>query len=215
MKKTVLSLILVLGISTAFAQTDPAARYATVITGNGLNKHLSIVASAEMQGRETGTEGQRKAAAYIESQFKAMGLQPAPSLNGYQQYYPLYQDSLLTTTLSAGGKDAVFGTDFISPMNSNENGKFKGKKIVFIGYGIDDKAYSDYTNVNVKGKVVVFFLGEPKKDGKFIISGTTRGSEWSFPGITKKLAVAASKGAAGALVINPQQESFNQRAVEN
>jgi len=127
MKKTVLSLILVLGISTAFAQTDPAARYATVITGNGLNKHLNIVASAEMQGRETGTEGQRKAAAYIESQFKAMGLQPAPSLNGYQQYYPLYQDSLLTTTLSAGGKDAVFGTDFISPMNSNENGKFKGK----------------------------------------------------------------------------------------
>jgi len=90
-----------------------------------------------------------------------------------------------------------------------------GKKINFIGYGIDDKTYSDYSNVNVKGKVVIFFLGEPKKDGKFIISGTTRGSEWSFPGITKKLALAASKGAVGALVINPQQETFNQRTVEN
>ncbi|HNF03323.1 MAG TPA: M28 family peptidase, partial [Ferruginibacter sp.] len=94
-------------------------------------------------------------------------------------------------------------------------GKFKAKKLIFIGYGIDDKLYSDYTNADVKGKVVVFMLGEPKKDGKFLISGTTRGSEWSFPGISKKLATAAAKGAVGALVINPQQESFNQRAVDN
>ena len=215
MKKIFLALSLVVCVSAVFAQQDLAAKYASVITGNNLNKHLSIIASADMQGRETGTEGQRKAAAYIESQFKSMGLKQVPALNGYQQYYPLYQDSLVSTTLSAGGTDGIFGTDFISPMNANENGKFKGKKIIFIGYGIDDPAYSDYTNVNVKGKVVIFFLGEPKKDGKFIISGGTRGSEWSFPGITKKLALAASKGAAGALVINPQQETFNQRAVEN
>ncbi len=215
MKKIVLSVGLLLCISALFAQNDPAAKYASVITGSSLNKHLSIIASAEMEGRETGTEGQRKAAAYIESQFKAMGLASVPSLNGYQQYYPLYQDSLLTTSLNADGKDAVFGTDFIAPLNANETGKFKSKKIIFIGYGIDDKLYSDYTNVNVKGKVVMFFLGEPKKDGKFIISGATRGSEWSFPGLSKKLALAASKGAVGALVINPSQETFNQRMVDN
>lgn len=215
MKKIVLLLSLVACTGAVFAQTDLSAKYAAGITGANLNKHLSIVASAEMEGRETGTEGQRKAAAYIESQFKAMGLKPVPSLNGYQQYYPLYQDSLLTTSLTGNGKDAVFGTDFIAPLNANETGKFKGKKVVFIGYGIDDNAYSDYTNVNVKGKVVLFFLGEPKKDGKYIISGTTRGSEWTFPGIAKKLALAASKGAVGALVINPQQEMFNQRTVDN
>lgn len=215
MKRLALSFCLVLGISAAFAQNDPAATYAGEITGKNLQKHLSIIASAEMEGRETGTEGQRKAAAYIEAQFKAMGLQSVPALNGYQQFYPLYQDSLLTTSLTAGGKDAIFGTDFIAPLNANETGKFKAKKLIFIGYGIDDKLYSDYTNVNVKGKVVVFMLGEPKKDGKFLISGATRGSEWSFPGISKKLATAAAKGAVGALVINPQQESFNQRAVDN
>lgn len=215
MKRLALSFCLVLGISAAFAQNDPAATYAGEITGKNLQKHLSIIASAEMEGRETGTEGQRKAAAYIEAQFKAMGLQSVPALNGYQQFYPLYQDSLLTTSLTAGGKDAIFGTDFIAPLNANETGKFKAKKLIFIGYGIDDKLYSDYTNADVKGKVVVFMLGEPKKDGKFLISGATRGSEWSFPGISKKLATAAAKGAVGALVINPQQESFNQRAVDN
>lgn len=215
MKRIFLSFGLALCISAVVAQNDAAAKYAGEITGQNLKKHLSIIAGAEMEGRETGTEGQRKAAAYIESQFKTMGLNSVPELKGYQQYYPLYQDSLLTTSLSAGGKEAVFGTDFISPLNSNETGKFKGKKVIFIGYGIDDKAYSDYSNVNVKGKVVVFLLGEPKKDGKFLISGTNRGSEWTFPGITKKLATAASKGAVGALVINPLQETFNQRTVEN
>lgn len=214
MKRIFLAFSLVLGISVAIAQ-DPAAKYAGSITGDNLKKHLTIIAGPEMEGRETGTEGQRKAAAYIESQFKAMGLKSAPALNGYQQLYPLYQDSLLTSKLSGGGSDAVFGTDFITPLNANENGSFKGKKLIFIGYGIDDKAYSDYTNANVKGKVVVFIMGEPKKDGKFVISGTNRISEWTFPGTAKKLATAAAKGAIGALVINPQQETFNQRTVDN
>ena len=39
--------------------------------------------------------------------------------------------------------------------------------------------------------------------------------EWTFPGVSKKLAAASPKGAAGVLIINPNQESFNQRAVEN
>ncbi|MEO6134078.1 MAG: hypothetical protein ABIP35_02930, partial [Ginsengibacter sp.] len=72
MKKTLFLLIsLLLGGSVSFAQTDASVKYAETITQDGLKKQLTIVASAEMEGRETGTEGQRKAAAYIESQFKS------------------------------------------------------------------------------------------------------------------------------------------------
>lgn len=214
--KKISSLLLLFITVQVFAQTDNAARYGAIISKETLKKHLSILASDEYEGRETGTEGQRKAAVYIENQFKAIGLQTAAALNGYQQYYPLYQDSLVSTSLKVDGKDAEAGKDFVTPLNTNESGKFKGKKIVFIGYGIDDPAYSDYTNVNVKGKIVVFFLGEPKKDGKYFL-GTAgfRGSEWTFPGISKKLAVAVAKGAAGALVINPMMESFQQRFIDN
>ena len=49
-----------------FAQTDDAQKYAASITIADLKKHLTIIASAEMEGRETATHGQRKAAAYIE-----------------------------------------------------------------------------------------------------------------------------------------------------
>ncbi|MEO7044162.1 MAG: M28 family peptidase, partial [Ferruginibacter sp.] len=80
---------------------------------------------------------------------------------------------------------------------------------------IDDANYNDYANLNVKGKVVVFFLGEPKKEGKYFLNSTGRYSEWTFPGISKKLAAAAARGAVGALVINPAQSTFSQRSIDN
>ena len=215
MKKLYILSTFLLFLTASIAQSSNASKYANIITGLDLKKHLTIIASDEFEGRETGTEGQRKAAIYIESQFKALGLSSAAALNGYQQLYPLYQDSLEETTLRINGKDAEFGKDFLAPLNINETGKFKGKKLVFAGYGIDDPKYSDYTYLDVKGKVVIIFLGEPKKEGKYLISGTSRSTDWTFPGTSKKIAAAAKNGAAGVLVINPNQEGFIARFVEN
>ncbi len=95
------------------AQTDNALKYASTITEQDLKKQLSVIASAEMEGRETATEGQRKAAAYIESQFKAIGLKSPSQLKGYQQSYPLYKDTLLNSSLRIGSKKYTLGKDFI------------------------------------------------------------------------------------------------------
>ncbi len=197
------------------AQNDDAQKYAAGINSDGLKKHLTVIASDEMQGRETGTEGQRKAAAYIEEQFKKIGLKVPKGMKDYQQLYPLYQDSLIGSKLTIGNTNLVFGTDYIIPANINDKGDFKSGEIVFAGYGIEDEKYSDYTSLDVKGKTIVIVLGEPKVDGKFLVTGTNRGSEWTFPGLSKKLALAAKKGAAGVLLINPLQEVFSPRAVEN
>ena len=77
----------------AFAQkADDLTKFGKVITVNGLKDKLTILASAEMEGRETATPGQKRAAAYIESEFKRMGLQPG---NGDS-----YQHCLLYTSPS-------------------------------------------------------------------------------------------------------------------
>ena len=198
----------------AFAQNNDPAKYASVIDTALLQKHLTIIASSEMEGRETGTEGQRKAALYIEQQFKALGLQTAAGLNGYQQFYPLYQDSLISSSLKSDDYNAVYGTDFIIPASTNESAKFKSKKIIFAGYGIEDKNYSDYTNLDVKDKIVILVLGEPRANGNYLVSGTSRSSEWTFPGLAKKITLAANKGAAGVFVINPAQETFSQHMID-
>ncbi|HMJ48670.1 MAG TPA: hypothetical protein VK498_15165, partial [Ferruginibacter sp.] len=190
MKNIFLLSILTLLSLISFAQADPS-KFASSITIDGLKKDLTIIASDDMEGRETGTEGQRKAAAYIESRFKAIGLKKAKEMDGYQQFYPLYQDSMITSEFEFNDIKGVYGTDYIIPAVSNGSGEFKGKEFVFAGYGIEDKNYNDYQLVDVKDKVVVIFSGEPKLDGKYIVTGTEKFSEWTFPGTSKKLALAA------------------------
>src|SRR5215216_927225 len=144
MKKITLLSNLLFCFNIIFAQTDEASKYAGTITTTDLKKHLTIIAGDEMEGRETGKEGQRKAAAYIEAQFKALGLKPAESLNGYQQLFPLHVDSLISGELKVNDTILEYGKDYITPASINETGSFKGKKIVFAGYGIDDSSYNDY-----------------------------------------------------------------------
>jgi hypothetical protein len=200
----------------AFAQEDIAAKYGNMITGAELKKHLIIIAGDEFEGRETGTEGQRKAAAYIEKQFTEMGLKKAKGLQTYQQLYPLFQDSVQSSMLAINGVAAEKGKDFLIPLSTNSSGKFKSSKIIFAGYGIDDVAYNDYKGKNVKEKVVVIFLGEPKKDGKYFLDAAAgKISKWTFPGLESKLAAAKAKGASGVLVINPNMEVFSKRMVDN
>src|SRR5688572_3429122 len=100
MQKFITTGLLCLGCLLATAQQS-AEKYAATITAEDLRKHLTIVASAEMEGRETATEGQKKAAAYIENYFKSIGLKPGHK-NSYQQVFPLIEDSVTASGLRIG-----------------------------------------------------------------------------------------------------------------
>jgi Zn-dependent M28 family amino/carboxypeptidase len=214
MKSFYLVAILLLTLhGICYSQADRSARFASGITGASLKKHLSVIASGDMEGRETGTRGQVKAAAYIEAQFRQLGLSFPDSLKAYQQLYPLYKDSVTRSELQVEGRLAEPGKDYYSQLNLNENGGFSAAKLVFAGYGIEDSNYSDYKGLDVKGKIVLLFLGEPVREGKYLVSGTTRSSAWTYPGTSKKVAMAASKGAAGVFIINPSQLAFIPRTI--
>lgn len=212
MKQYIATIALSLITGIGFSQTDNAAKYASSITKDDLKKHLTIIAGDEMEGRETGTPGQKKAAAYIQEQFRALGLKPIDAAGDYQQYFPLYQDTLVKSLVNINGNIGKFGADYLYTISQNENKDLTGKNLVFVGYGIDDPKYSDYDKTNVKGKIVVFFSGEPKQDDKYTISGTSFMSDWSFSN-NKKLKTAKEKGAIGAIIINGFQENFTEKEI--
>ncbi len=190
-----------------FAQTNPE-KYAATITPQSLKQQLTIIAGAEMEGRETATEGQRKAAAYIAEQFKQAGLLPAPGTTNYQQEFQLFYDSLVNATLVVNGKTYELGKDFVATLGTNENGTVKSNQLVFGGYGISDSAYDDYAGKKVKGKIVIVFSGEPKKGDNYIVSGTTRATKWTYQGNYYKAVAAKQKGARAVLVINTSSPTF-------
>ena len=63
--KILQSLILLIFCSSIFAQLPGAEKFAKSITQKELKEHLYIYASDEFEGRETGSEGQKKAVNYI------------------------------------------------------------------------------------------------------------------------------------------------------
>ncbi len=191
----------------SFAQQDAGWKYASTITEQKLKDVLSIVASAQMEGRETGTEGQRRAAIFIQNQFKKIGLKAPASLDGYQQKYLLYRDSTLNTDVSVNGKNLVSGTDFFLITGNAISNSVRANQVAFAGYGIDDEKYSDYKGRNVKGKIVVVLNGEPKKDGKYIVSGTDRPSRWGF-GFNRKADAAMKHGALAVIITDPKMDKL-------
>lgn len=215
-KKICMLAFVCFNLQSSFAQSADASKYAATITTDLLKKHLTIIASDEFEGRETGTVGQRKAAAYIESQFKILGLKAPKDFGGsYQQLYPLNQDSMVTSGSLAkiDNVELIYGTDYYTSVINNSSKMIEGNEFVFVGYGIGEEKYDDYKNLDVLGKIVVFMLGEPKQDGKFLLSGTTKYSKYTYPGITKKIELAASKGAVAAIVINPAMAVPNSKSV--
>lgn len=58
------------------------------ITSSDLKTNLYVVAGDEMEGRDTGSEGQKKAGRYLISQYEKMGVSYPKSMNNYYQIVP-------------------------------------------------------------------------------------------------------------------------------
>ena len=180
MKKTLLlfSALMIFFSCQKEATKEDVIKYASTITQDELKEHLYIYASDEFEGRDTGEPGQKKAVEYLKKEYEKLGIGPVIEGN-YFQNVPLNEVSTPKVNISANGKSFNYYDDFIS-LSSAESGKVDATEIVFAGYGIDDEKYSDYTDLNVAGKIVVVKNGEPKdKSGNNVITGDKKASKWS------------------------------------
>lgn len=80
-------------MTTTTTPTAEASKYMNSITADELKTHLYIVASDEMQGRDTGTEGQRKAGKYLIETYEKNGISfPKGASNFYQKVPAAYMN---------------------------------------------------------------------------------------------------------------------------
>jgi len=180
-----------------------AQKYGQTIQQEDLRKHLTIIASDDFQGRDTGSEGQMKAANYLVDHYSGIGLEKSGAKEkSYFQQVPLEESSWDNPTIKVNGEEYKFLEDFYSFPNSSQVMKEVANEIVFMGYGIADKNYDDYKNTDVKDKVLIIKTGEPqKKNGMFHISGTEDASDWTT-NWRKKLEHAKTKGAKVLFIID-------------
>ncbi|MCE7068110.1 M28 family peptidase [Dyadobacter sp. CY326] len=212
-----------LSITTLSFAQDDAAKYAESITPEDLKKHLTIIASDSLEGRDTGSAGQKKAAEYVSKYYKQYGLQPvataADGSKSFLQKYNLYKRSWGKVYVKADGKQYVFNKDFY--VNGILNVPHEANsEVILAGYGIDEPNYSDYANLDVKGKSVVIFEGEPKDaDGKYLVNGTAEKTKWSGPVSWQvKARTAIDRGATYVFIVTEKtgedlDKEIRQRAV--
>ena len=63
-------------------------KYTNTINEASLSKNLHVIASDEMEGRNTGEAGQKKAGLYIIEQYKALGIKNPPGSVDFYQKVP-------------------------------------------------------------------------------------------------------------------------------
>ncbi len=172
------------------------------ITAADLSEYLHIVASDSMEGRATGERGQKRTAAYLAAKFKEFGLLPAVSTasgKSYFQEFTLIEKQWKDVYLMVDKKKKVFLQDFYAYGDvalPNE----VSMKIVCAGYGIESPTYNDYASLDVDGKGVIIFTGEPFKDTLSLVSGTKQQSSWANDWRAKS-ELAYKKGAKAVFII--------------
>ena len=215
MKKTLFTSILSISLlfsSAAFGQTvkiTPREReMAEAITASQLSTYLHFVASDAMGGRDTPSQGLDITAEFLKMNVEKWGFKPAGDNGSFFQKIALTRETLdpENTKLQIGGKQYRLGDDFFRYAGS---GTANGP-LVFgrDGWMVKAKNIDSLAGVDVNGKIVVIsspgfsqstITARPEGVTQDDLKGQ-RGTDWADPVMN-----AQSKGAAGVIVVAPQQ----------
>jgi Zn-dependent M28 family amino/carboxypeptidase len=192
--------------------TTAADSAAGVITADSMLQHIKDLSADSMEGRGPGTPGEDKAVAYLQAQFKAIGLKPGNPDGTYIQNVDLVgYVAHPKFTLTAGGKNVAlkYPDDFIAnSRHSRPETKIDNSDVVFVGYGVvaPEYGWDDYKGVDVKGKTILMLVNDPPVTvaGDTALDSTVfKGKAMTYYGRwTYKYEIASDKGAAAAIIIH-------------
>lgn len=227
MNKLHLSLIAIVFFVSCTSKKSPFTEEdgLSVFNADTLKKHISVLASDDFMGRKPFTEGETKTVAYLQEQFKQMGLEPG---NGDSFIQEVPMANILATAAPSMQVKSAKGTfnlkafdDYIIWTDKTDSSiSLNNADLVFAGYGVVAPEYNwnDYAGLDVKGKVVMVMVNDPG----FWIGDTTlfKGKAMTYYGRwTYKFEEAARQGAKACLIIHNtaaasypfsvQQNSFN------
>ncbi len=165
MKKTYL-IIAALAIGTYASAQKPAdpTKYAKLITAEDAKAKLSIIASDDFEGRETGKPGADKAANYIAGEFKKLGLQ-GPVNGSYFFDVPLTENAT-KISFSVNGQTAANGVDFFTRSTVGDK-TINASEVIFVGYGTE----AELGSTDIAGKIILLVNEDKPEAGKTTNTG--------------------------------------------
>lgn len=164
------------------------------INENIIKSHIGFLASDELKGRDTPSEGLEVAAKYIESRFIEYGVQMAPGMDSYFQSVPMKTVRPATEgKLVLGNSELTLKEDFIVMEGSNLSME---SSYVFVDYGME----KDLKAKKIEGKIVVALCGDGIGDNPY---------QWFSQSIKKRERVKALGGIGLVEMYNSSQLPWN------
>lgn len=179
----------------ANAQDATVSKYAGIITEPELKDNLSILASDALEGRKTGTRGQKMAAAFISNYFSELGL--AGPVNG-SHYMPvdLYSVKPGDIYVKAGATRFSNFSEIVY-LGSADSGGEVATEVVFAGNGTEaDLAYLEVKDKSVAIITEPFSLGLLSGLRKLAAAARDKGAKMVFfipKGTAEEFKVPASQ----------------------
>jgi Zn-dependent M28 family amino/carboxypeptidase len=164
MKKKLLILTFCVFLACSAYSQQPAQSH---FDGKTWWEYVKVLADDNMEGRETGSLGLRKAEAYVVDQLKKDGLEPA-GVNGFYQPIKfesrqiIEKDSSMALVRNGKAQPLTLGDDAIFSTRIDLAPAVEAQ-LVFVGYGltVPEMNYDDLAGVDLKGKVAVMLAGAP------------------------------------------------------
>lgn len=189
------------------AAEAPPRSAESLITADLLRAHTEALSDDAMQGRRPGTDGGKRAVEYIVTAMRDLGLTAGGAESSFLQRVPMraveVDADAFALRFEAGRSRSVtlgWGTDFAGGSFASIEDRAVDGELVFVGYGATAPEYDwdDYADVDVRGKIVVAFVGDPPlTDGSFAGDALTYYGRWNY-----KFERALEAGAAGCLVVH-------------
>lgn len=206
---TGLALLLCLGCA---AQHKNAVQFSSSINREAAFKHLSVLASDEFEGRETGKKGAWMAADYIRNYFRAIGLK-GPVNGDYFQPVGVVTHTLEQAVFTVDGQAKEEGKDFMIPVRDvNLNGfTFNTDQVLFAGYGLERAGYNDFAGNDPAGKtLMIFAAGDPDVKNAAPAPADRASRKKAAADLQAKLKDLSGRGARAVLIIDPAMEQLSE-----
>lgn len=196
----------------AMAQDKNAIKFSAPVNKDRAFEHLSILASDEYEGRETGKKGAWMAADYIKKQFQSFGLTgPVKgSADAYFQPVGIVSKKLTGINLSVASQSKENLKDYYMLAQTTPAAGFdvKANSVIFAGYGLNKDDFNEYAGLDVAGKVVMIFAtGDPTAKAP-AQPAQGRRPQSSVGSQQAKIKYLTDNKAAGVLVINERVDNL-------
>ncbi len=183
----------------------PARAQTAVAVQSPTKAHVEALASPAMEGRLTGSPGEKLAADYLAAELKRMGARPLPGQADYRLPFPFTagsRDAGSTITVQRdGAAPRVFDTrESVMALSYSDNGEVSGP-VVFAGYGLvvpenQNFGYDSYQGLDVTDKIVVVLRYFPEDADQ-----QTRAAVARYSDLRYKAQAARQRGAKALVVL--------------